>query len=285
VSKPISGATLVAGVAGSPVRHSLSPIIHNAWLSRSEVDGIYVAFQPGVEGFGAFVRGLRGGVVRGLNVTAPFKEEALSLADRPSPRASRAGSANLLLFEPGGEIFADNTDGEGLLRAMENGAPGFDPASTPMVIIGAGGAARGAGAAFLERGSPCVTFVNRTVARAEALARLFGKRARASSFADASSVWEEAGVVINATPLGLHGAPGPGVPLDRLAPQCVVMDMVYRPLRTSLLEGAAARGLRAVDGLAMLIGQAEPSFAAFFGEPPPAMDVRGLALAVLERDR
>jgi shikimate dehydrogenase len=284
MSRPISGETVVAGVAGSPVRHSLSPIIHNAWLSEAGIDGVYVAFGPNPRGFGVFARGLRGGVVRGLNVTAPFKSEALSLADEATERARQAGSANLLLFEPGGAILADNTDGEGLLRALRRQVPGFDPTTGPVVILGAGGAARGATAALLASGAPGVNFVNRGATRADALVELFGLRTRAFHARDVSSVWREASVVINATPLGLGGEAGPDAPLHLLTPHCIVMDMVYRPVRTRLLENARALGLRTVDGLEMLIGQAEPSFEAFFGAPPPPVNVRGLALAAMERE-
>jgi shikimate dehydrogenase len=279
---PLSGQTLVAGVAGRPVRHSLSPAIHNAWLAAAGLDGVYVAFGPTAEGFTAFACGLRGGVIRGLNVTAPFKEEALALADSRSERARRAGSANLLVFGEDGVIAADNTDGVGLLGALEAQASGFDPAAGVVMILGAGGAARGAAAAFLDAGAPGVVFVNRSLARAEALAALFGPRARACRPDAAADLAGEAGALINATPLGLHGGPAPDAPLDRLAPGCVVMDMVYRPLRTGLLEAAAARGLATVDGLEMLIGQAAPSYQAFYGAPPPSIDVRSLVLSLME---
>lgn len=278
----ISGRTVVAGVVGAPIRHSLSPLLHNAWLAEAGVDAVYVAFESSPERFEAFAGGLRGGAVRGLNVTAPFKEAALAIADRASACARQAGSANVLVFQPGGAIEADNTDGVGLLAAFAEGAPGFDPRRGPVVIFGAGGAARGAAAGFLQAGAPRVIFVNRNEDRAAGLAELFGARARAFGERDAVAAVDGAQAVINATPLGLDGSPGPAIPLDRLDPACVVMDMIYRPVRTALLEAAAARGLRTADGLAMLIGQARPSFEAFFGRPVPALDVRALALRALE---
>ncbi|MDQ2860577.1 MAG: shikimate dehydrogenase, partial [Pseudomonadota bacterium] len=122
----ISGKTLVAGVAGAPVSLSLSPTIHNAWIAAAGIDAVYVAFAPPVDGFARFTEGLRGGAVRGLNVTAPFKQDALGLADRASDRARRAGAANLLIFEREGTTWADNTDGEGLLAALVEQAPEFD---------------------------------------------------------------------------------------------------------------------------------------------------------------
>ena len=278
----ISGETVVAGVAGSPVRHSLSPLIHNAWLKAAGVDGVYVAFAPPPDRFAAFAEGLRGGVARGLNVTAPFKETALALADAASPTARAAGSANLLVFEADGAISADSTDGEGLLGAFREQVAGFDPGDGPLVVLGAGGAARAAAAAFLFAGAPRVDILGRTAARGEGLVAALGPRTRSFDLAEGNGPLRDARAVINATPLGLNGAPGPVLPLHLLDPGCVVMDMVYRPIRTALLDAAAARGLRTVDGLAMLIGQARPSYERLFGRPPPAIDVRALAVAALE---
>ncbi|HZZ36532.1 MAG TPA: shikimate dehydrogenase [Caulobacteraceae bacterium] len=275
----ITGRTIVAGVAGSPVAHSLSPLIHNAWLSASAIDGVYVAFAPPEDRFSAFAEGLRGGAVRGLNVTVPFKEAALAIADRASKRAQRAGAANLLIFEADGAIVADNTDGVGLMAAFAAQAPGFDPTAGAAVIFGAGGAARGAAAALLEAGAPEVRIVNRTAARAAALAAALGPGVRA--FDDARSALSGAAAIINATTLGLGGGEGPDVPFDAAPAGAVAMDMVYKPLATSFLKHAARRGLRTVDGLEMLIGQAAPSFKAFFGIAPPPLDVRALALHAL----
>lgn len=278
----LSGRTLLAAVVGSPVQHSLSPLIHNAWLREAGIDAVYAALSPGSGGFAALMEGLRGGVILGVNVTAPFKEAALAIADKASERAVDAGSANLLILEPGGRICADNTDGEGLLAAFYQQAPGFDPAAGPVVILGAGGAARGAAAAFLAAGAPQVRLINRTIARAEALARQHGDRIIPLGGAQIIEGFQGAAALVNTTPDGAVLQQPP--PLEALPDHCVVMDMVYRPLRTRLLEAAAARGLRTVDGLAMLIAQAAPSFEALFGQKPPAVDVRTMALAEIERN-
>src|SRR5580692_21394 len=175
----ITGAAMVAGVVGSPVTHSLSPLIHGAWIEAARLDAVYAPFAATIEDFGLFVKSLRGGVIRGLNVTVPFKERALELATRVSDAAQRAGAANLLIFEPTGAIVADNTDGVGLLAALAEQAPGFDVGSGPAVILGAGGAARGAVAALVDAGAPEVRIINRTHERAEALAAAVGSPARA----------------------------------------------------------------------------------------------------------
>lgn len=277
----ISGATRVMGVVGSPISHSLSPLIHNHWIEAAALDAVYVAFETSSDRFAAFVAGLRGGVVRGLNVTAPFKALALAAADRRSERAERAGAANLLIFAPDGAIDADNTDGPGLLWAFETQTQGFDPAAGPVLVLGAGGAARGAVAAFLDAGAAEVRLLNRSHDRAVALAQVFGDRVRAYPMGAAAAAFAEARIVINATPRGFDDDPEAGGRFDGVAAGAVAMDMVYRPLATNFLRAAAARGLWTVDGLAMLIGQAAPSFAAMNGVDAPQIDIRRLVLSAL----
>ncbi len=271
--------TAVAGVIGNPVGHSLSPPIHHAWITVAGIDADYRCWLAPLDGFEAFVGGLRDEGVRGLNVTLPFKPQALAMADRASELAKLAGAANLLVFEDGG-ILADNTDGPGMLAALKSQA-GFEPKHGPAVILGAGGAARGAAAALVLAGSPEVRLVNRTRERAEALAESLGPTTTA--FARPEEAFEGAAVIINATSLGLGGGEGPRAPFGRAPGSAVVMDMVYRPLITSFLNRAAEAGHPTVDGLEMLIGQARPSFEAFFGQAPPDIDVRSAAIAAMER--
>ena len=170
----ITAKTIVAGVAGAPVRHSLSPLIHNAWLQAAGADGVYVAFAPHQDRFKAFAEGLRGGAVRGLNVTIPFKEQALVVADEATPLAKAAGAANLLLFHEDGRIEARNTDGDGLLRAIAVQAPDFDLLAGPVTVMGAGGAARGAVAALIEAGVADILLCNRTLLLLETGLQLLG---------------------------------------------------------------------------------------------------------------
>jgi len=279
----ISGKTVVAGVVGQPIIHSLSPVLHNAWLAAAGIDGVYVALAPRTEAFAAFVEGQRGGgALRGVNVTVPFKEAALAAADEASERARMAGAANLLLFQANGRILADNTDGVGLLGAFAAQASGYDPAAGPVVVLGAGGAARGAVAALLLAGAPEVRVLNRTLAKAQDLARDLGPKVAAGSLAEAKDALAGVTAVINATAAGMSPGQGLDIPLDATPETAVVMDMFYKPLITPFLTEAQALGRRTVDGLEMLVRQAVPSFEAFFGAPPPAeVDVRGLALKVL----
>lgn len=280
----INAGTVVAGVVGQPIAHSLSPVLHNAWLAAAGIDGVYVAFAPRAEAFAAFVAGQRGGgAIRGVNVTVPFKAAALAAADEASERARLAGAANLLLFEADGRIVADNTDGVGLLGAFAAQAPGFDAAAGPVVVLGAGGAARGAVAALLLAGAPEVRVLNRTVPKAQALALDLGPKVVAGSLQDARVSFAGVTAVINATAAGMAAGDGLDTPLEATPDAAVVMDMFYKPLETPFLARARGLGRRTVDGLEMLVRQAEPSFEALFGAPPPAgVDVRGLALKVLK---
>jgi shikimate dehydrogenase len=280
----VTGATVVAGVVGAPVTRSLSPVLHNAWIAKAGLDAIYVAFAPTVATFMSFAEGMRGGAIRGVNVTAPFKEQALAVASAATPRATAAGAANLLIFEPTGEISADNTDGCGLLSAFAEQAPSFAASQGPVVLLGAGGAARGAAAALLEAGAPEVRIVNRSPERGRALTRLLGERSTYFEWGDMAAAFADAAAIINATPAGWSGAENVEAPLQHAPPGAVVMDMTYRPLRTAFLRSAESSGRTTVDGLAMLIGQAAPSFRSLFGMEPPPIDVRRLALKSLEAE-
>jgi shikimate dehydrogenase len=218
-------------------------------------------------GFADLVAEGRAGRLRGLNVTAPFKEQALALADTVGAEAEACGSANLLVFEDG-RVRADSTDGAGLMAALAEQALQLDVRGRPVVVLGAGGAARAAVAALRDAGAD-VGVLNRTRARAEALARDLG-----ATVVDPEAL-ADAVLVVNALSVA------PDIDLSRLRDEAVLMDMTYRPLITPFLIQGRARGLAAVDGLAMLIGQARPSFRAIFGIEAPDIDVRSLALSAL----
>lgn len=272
--------TLRAGVAGSPAKHSLSPVIHRAWLQAAGIDGTYDIFDLSRDGFADFIEEARGSL-RGLNVTIPFKEEALAAATEVSARARRAGAANLLIFEDGA-VRADNTDGLGLLAAFAEQAPDWRADAGPVVVLGAGGAARGAVAALLDAGAPQVRLVNRTVMRAEEIAAIVGGPVTPMGWDRLDDALLGASALVNATSLGLEGGDPLQIALAPLEVAAPVMDMVYRPLETPLLAQARARGHVGIDGLSMLIGQAHPTFEAVFGQPTPAgVDVRALCLRAM----
>ena len=260
-----------AGVAGQPITHSLSPLIHGAWIAAAGVEADYRAFGPAdATEFAKLVAEGRAGLLRGFNVTAPFKEQALALADEATATARRCGSANLLLFADS-RVSADSTDGAGLMAALADQAPGLAVKDRLVVVLGAGGAARAAVAALLAAGAR-VGVLNRTAARAEGLVADVGGTLVHPGALD------EASLVVNALSVPRD------LDLSVLGPETVLMDMTYRPLMTPFLTAGRARGLTVVDGLAMLIGQARPSFRALFGLEPPDVDVRRIALHALETE-
>lgn len=252
----LSGAARVAGVVGAPIAHSLSPYLHGRWIAAAALDAAYVPFACPPDGFARLIAGLRGGVITGVNVTAPFKREALALADAADAAARACGSANLLLFHPDGTVEARSTDGAGVLGALAARAPAL--AVGTAVVLGTGGAGAAAAAALVGAGWR-VRLVNRTRAAAEAVAAMVG----AEVADEAAAALEGASLLVNALPAGV-----PDLPLH---PGLTVLDMSYRPHWTPLLRRAEAAGAAPVHGIDMLIAQGQPSFAAFFGHPPPTL--------------
>ena len=268
----------LAGVVGRPVAHSRSPRLHRHWIARHGISGDYMAMEIAEGDLAEVLRALPKAGFRGVNVTIPHKRAALDLADEATERAQRIGAANLLAFEDG-RILADNADGEGFLNSLRQGAPGWDPASGPATVLGAGGAARAVIVALLDAGVPEVILSNRTRGTADALRGEFGERLRVVDWVQAGNAVEEGALVVNTTSLGMTGNPELRVPLDGLRAGQVVTDLVYAPLETRLLREARAAGAVAVDGLGMLLHQAVPAFERWFGVRPEVDE--GLRAAVL----
>lgn len=264
----MSGRVPLAGVIGHPVAHSRSPALHGHWLSRYGLRGHYVPLDVSAEDLAEVLATLpRMGFV-GVNVTVPHKEAALRLAAEATPRARAIGSANTLTFLENGGFHADNTDAEGFIANLRQGAPDWRPESGAAVVIGAGGAARGVVHALVEAGVPHICVVNRTAARAKALADDFGEAVRAEPWHRAAAALGRARLLVNASSLGMAGGAELDLPLDGLDPGAVVTDIVYTPLETRLLREARARGCTTVDGLGMLLWQAAPGFEGWFGRAP-----------------
>lgn len=276
----IPGLLPLAGVAGHPVAHSLSPMMMSAWLQASSLPGRYVAFDIAPENFDTAIAALQALSIKGLNVTLPHKEAAFRLADTLSPAAKAVGAVNLLVREDG-RLCGENTDVEGIGAALAEG--GMARPQGPAVLLGAGGAARAALYVLKQQGWSDIRLVNRSTGRAQDLADSLGVDARISDWAGALDALDGAALVINATSLGMAGKPELALDLTPAAPGALVFDMVYVPLETPLLVQARATGRRVVDGLTMLIGQARPSFEALFGAPPPPdVPVRAILIEALE---
>ncbi len=258
----------LAGVIGHPIHQSKSPQMHGHWLRRYGIRGHYIPMDVAPADLAQVIDTLpRMGFV-GVNVTIPHKIRILDLVDSVSDRATIIGAANTLIVRRDGKIMADNTDGYGFIENLRQNALDWDPKAGPAVVFGAGGACRAVVSALLDAGVESVLLSNRTRIKAEQLQQDFGKRVQVVDWVQVGNVLEEAGLVVNTTSLGMTGQPELRVPLDGLRPGTVVTDLVYNPLRTPLLEAAAARGCHVVDGLGMLLHQGVPGFERWFGQRP-----------------
>ena len=262
------GETRLAGVMGWPVAHSRSPRVHGFWLDQHGIDGAYLPLAVRPENLKAALDGLSALGFRGCNLTIPHKEAALKMVGEVSPRAARIGAVNTVTVTTDGTLMGDNSDGFGFLENLRAEVPNFDPAAGAAVVLGAGGAARAICAGLTDCGTPEIKLVNRNMARAEVLAEAIGPVIRPLNWEARNAALAGAALVVNTTSLGMTGQPALDLDLSLLPVEALVNDLVYAPLTTALLAAARERGNIAVDGLGMLLHQARPGFAAWFGVEP-----------------
>ncbi len=265
----LTGRARLAGVMGWPVVHSRSPRLHGFWLDHYGIDGAYLPLAVRPEHFEAALRALPKLGFRGANVTVPHKQAALQVCDAVDPQAGRIGAVNTIVVGDQGELRGSNSDAFGFLENLRAGAPDWRAAAGPAIVLGAGGAARAVAVALLDSGVPELRLVNRTHARACRLADdLDDPRVIVQSWPDWPAALADGAMLVNATSLGMQGQPALEIDLARLPPGALVHDIVYTPLRTRLLDAADNAGHPIVDGLGMLLHQARPGFAAWFGTKP-----------------
>ncbi len=295
--------TRLAAIIGDPVRHSLSPAMHNAAFAALGLDWVYLAFEVAEGNAQAAVDGARALGLVGLSVTMPHKGAVVNAVDRLSPVAVALNAVNTVVRRAGDVLEGDNTDGAGFLDALRHDE-GFDPAGHRCLVVGAGGAARAVVKALADAGARQVVVVNRTSSRAEAAAALAGAVGRVGVIGEAA----DAELVVNATPAGMSrgarpdaevvpiggthvgedASAGPPVAASvvdpaHLGPGQLVVDLIYHPPVTPLLEAARARGATGVSGLGMLIHQAAHAVRLWTGEDPPLAVMSAAALAELAR--
>jgi shikimate dehydrogenase len=278
----VTGATRVAGVIGDPVRHSLSPVLHNVAYRELGLDWIYVAFAVPDGAAKSAVDAVRALGLVGLSVTMPHKAPVAAVCDTLSDEAASLVSVNTVTLEADGRIAGDSTDGRGFLRSLHDA--GCDPRGMPTVVLGAGGAARAVAYALGRMG-----------ARVAVAARRPEAAMFAADLAGGDVVpWDErtaavagAALVVNATPIGMAIGMASGelpVPLDALRAGQVVADLVYHPTETAFLAGAHARGALAVDGLGMLVHQAGLQVERWTGHAAPIAAMRDAVRHTLAQD-
>lgn len=271
-----------ACVIGWPIEHSRSPLIHGHWLKKYGIDGAYTKEQVKPEHLEKFVRSLAENGFAGCNVTVPHKEAVFAAAEIKDASAVAVGAANTIWLE-GGKIACANTDTYGFMTHLTNVAPKWNLAKGPVMILGAGGAARAIVHGFLEAGRTDIRIFNRSIERADSLEAHFGKQVTAFDWLQRNEHVPTAAVIVNTTTLGMKGAGNPEIEFADARNDCVAADIVYVPLETEFLKEARQFRLTTVDGLGMLLHQAAPGFEKWFGVRPQVTDeLRRILVADIE---
>ncbi|MGE5380404.1 MAG: shikimate dehydrogenase [Methylocystaceae bacterium] len=274
----ISRETVIMGLIGYPLSHSLSPLMQNQALTYLNFDGIYLPLPA--DDLAAGMAAVRTFGWRGVNVTIPYKEAVIPYLDDLSDEAAACGAVNLILNDRG-VLTGYNTDGLGFLDALASA--GCGAAGLRCTILGAGGAARAVAYSLARAGAESITVVNRSLDRAVGITKMLEKKTHANSQAvsweeAARNVWRATDLLINATPLGMYPEIDtcPDIDLNSLPWDCMVADLVYNPVQTRLLQEAEQRGLTTLPGTEMLVYQGARSFEYLTGQKPPVtimMDV------------
>lgn len=257
-------------VFGNPIKHSKSPFIHTLFANQTQQKMTYGIVEAPVDGFTTAVQAFFNGDAKGCNITAPFKEEAFQFAQSLTDRARLAGAVNTLKKTDDGLIIGDNTDGAGLVLDLKNNHVNL--ADARILLLGAGGAARGVCSSLLAENPAQLTIANRTFEKAETLVSIFKElgNINASEFNDLSGPFD---LIINSTSAGLHGSL-PNISTSLITPETAIYDMTYNADVTAFNAWAKENGARlTIDGLGMLVGQAAESFAIWRGVKPGAKQV------------
>lgn len=286
LSAPSAG-TRVAGIIGDPVRHSLSPVLHNAAFLELGIDWVYVAFEVPAGQGGAAVEAMRTLDLAGLSVTMPHKADVAAAVDLLGPVSARLGVANTVSWArttAEGRLVGESTDGEGFVDAL--GDEGFDPAGRACLVLGAGGAARAVALALADAGASKVVTAARRPEAAGEVAALAGPAGRALEACTPESLGEavaEADLVVNATPVGMAEDPQLPLSIDPawLRSDHFVADLIYAPATTPLIAAARRAGAAATNGLGMLIHQAGRQIELWTGRPAPLDAMSAAAVGAL----
>jgi shikimate dehydrogenase len=259
---------ILAGVMGWPVAHSRSPLIHNHWIREHNLKGAYGLFPVQPNQLETAIRGLGALGMAGCNITIPHKVNAMSYVDWVHPLAQRMGAINTIVVQPDGVLHGFNNDGFGYIQSLLEAHPNWKPDAGPIVVLGAGGAARAIVVSLLDAGATNIRVINRTHSNAQALAREFGTHVSSPSWDERHNALSGAALLINTTNQGMQGQPALDIDLHDLPKHALVSDAIYIPLETTLLKEARLRGNPTVNGLGMLLHQARPAFHAWFGVMP-----------------
>jgi shikimate dehydrogenase len=258
----------LAGVMGWPVSHSRSPKLHGYWIDHYGLPGAYVLLPVAPDKLAVALSGLAALGFAGCNVTIPHKVTAMQLVDRVDPLARRIGAINTIVVEKDGTLSGYNNDGFGYLHNLRDAQPDWRADAGPIVVLGAGGAARAVVASLVDAGAREIRLLNRTWQHAVDIASAAGPAVKTFPWAQRNDALADAALVVNTTSQGMSGQPPLDVSLSALPKRALVSDIVYTPLETPLLAAARTRGNPTVDGLGMLLHQGRPAFKAWFGIMP-----------------
>ena len=281
----ITGTTEIYGILGHPVKHTLSPILHNAAFQALGLDGCYLAFDVKPSDLEKGLCGLAALGIKGFNVTIPHKEAVITFLDKVAPEAALIGAVNTVVIQQG-RLVGHNTDGLGFVRAFCE-ETGVSLKGNRVILLGAGGAARAVAFQLAKEGVKSISIINRTLPHARALVRDLGKkftkvdwtakafspRVRSLIFQD--PIFHRVDVIINATAVGMHPNDSSLVPRSFLNEHQVVCDLIYQPPKTRLLSEAEAAGAKTINGVGMLLHQGALAFELWTGKKPPITLMRG----------
>jgi shikimate dehydrogenase len=284
----VSGKTMVCGLIGDPVEHSMSPVMHNAAFEKVGLDYVYVTFKVKPEEVGESIEGMRALNIKGLNVTIPHKVTVLQFLDRLDHLAEKIAAVNTIVND-NGVLTGYNTDGAGLLQALLE--KGVEPKRKNIVILGAGGASRAISFTLADRGAHLVIlnrFLELDWAKelASRISQIFSQEVKALELnrENLAGVLDKADILVNATSVGMSpDTDGTPVDADLLRPGLVVFDAVYNPIKTRLLGEAETAGAKTISGLDMLVWQGVLAFEKWTGQKAPAELMKEEAIKLLKK--
>ena len=268
---------LLACVMGWPISHSRSPLLHNYWLRKYDLAGTYVPLAIRPEGLAAALRALAPLNFAGCNLTLPLKQHAMTIVDEVDATARRIGAISCVIVRPNGTLAGINNDWYGFVHMLKQEQPDWRADAGPVAVLGAGGGSRAVCHGLLEEGAREIRLLNRTPARAEAIAREFGGPIKVLPWERRNDALEGVTMAVNTTSQGMTGQPALDIALDKLPKTALAADIIYTPLETPFLAAARARGNRTINGLGMLLHQGRPAWQRWFGiEPEVTLELRHL---------
>jgi shikimate dehydrogenase len=259
---------LLAAVMGWPISQSRSPALHNFWFAQHGLQGSYVPLAIPPEQLEAALRALPSLNFAGCNLTIPLKQDAMKIVDEVDITAKKIGAMSCVVVRPDGSLAGSNNDWYGFTHNILEFVPDWRADAGPAAVMGAGGGARAVVYGLMERGAREIRLCNRTLTRAQTLAKEFGGPITVVPWEQRHDAIDGVAMLVNATNQGMIGQAALDLRLDKLPKTALVSDIIYNPLETPLIAAARLRGNRTVTGLGMLLHQGIPAWQAWFGISP-----------------